>query len=564
MTSIKALMGQLGKELYRKLNITGKAEFALCLDSIDNERDLTHGARCLLDARRKCNTKTYERRSADNSEISNHIRTRTDVYQEQRKQLLKKKPKMRRAKRSEHRLGAETSHHHRRIRTMNEFCSLAQDARPSPIRKVANLVAQLAQGQHSNYQLGDWLKTYKKLLNFKETMDRKNNNDASHVFHRRLFDLALDTHHRERPTEKRTAATIVDAAISFIESVSGKRKREIRERSNVRLLSPRVAPLMPDKLETKSRPFSPSVLSFYRDDVDGGIASIPKVLEATGMTNEDRDAMIEMLMEVSGARKNVNMALDILNQLNFKGLKGEILEVTERLSTAFANLENSFLKYQKDEIAARGFTFLEAHQIDKLYRDHGLSAADDVNFDLAEYRNLNRLGREEALWKRLELLARNRTQIGRRKRAFQLVSVLSPTLLSPFMFSPVFGLSVLGPVVLSPNIFSPLILNPTVLGPYVMSPAIAMPFILSPYLLSPYVMTPIVMAPFILNPYVLSPNVLNPYLLSPIILSPLVLCPDILSPQALGGAILSPSVGSPAVLTESFFMANILSPSFLS
>ncbi|KAK0401377.1 hypothetical protein QR680_015748 [Steinernema hermaphroditum] len=456
MTSIKALMGQLGKELYRKLNITGKAEFALCLDSIDNERDLTHGARCLLDARRKCNTKTYECRKSI-------------------------------------------------------------------------------------------------MLSFTLSFRR-----------RRLFDLALDTHHRERPTEKRTAATIVDAAISFIESVSGKRKREIRERSNVRLLSPRVAPLMPDKLETKSRPFSPSVLSFYRDDVDGGIASIPKVLEATGMTNEDRDAMIEMLMEVSGARKNVNMALDILNQLNFKGLKGEILEVTERLSTAFANLENSFLKYQKDEIAARGFTFLEAHQIDKLYRDHGLSAADDVNFDLAEYRNLNRLGREEALWKRLELLARNRTQIGRRKRAFQLVSVLSPTLLSPFMFSPVFGLSVLGPVVLSPNIFSPLILNPTVLGPYVMSPAIAMPFILSPYLLSPYVMTPIVMAPFILNPYVLSPNVLNPYLLSPIILSPLVLCPDILSPQALGGAILSPSVGSPAVLTESFFMANILSPSFLS
>ncbi|TMS33373.1 hypothetical protein L596_001123 [Steinernema carpocapsae] len=365
------------------------------------------------------------------------------------------------------------------------------------------------------------------------------------------------------PRQKLTGPTMFDSAYELLDTVTGKRNKKMRESSNLRFLSPRIAPLMPDKIETRSRQLSPSVLAFYNDEAEGGVASLPKVLEATGMNLKDRDSVIEMLMEVTGARKNVNMAMDLLNHMNFRGLKGEVLEVTERLSNVFKTLEKSFLHFQHDDIKSRGFTFLEKNQIEKLYRDHGVNSADDVDFNLREYDNLTRTDREAALWERIELIAENTTEHHRRHKR-TLVSVLAPTVLSPYMFTPIYGLSILGPVVLSPNIFSPLILNPSVLGPYVLSPAVAMPFILSPYLLSPYVLTPIVMAPFILNPYVLSPNVINPYILSPLILSPLVLSPDLLSPQTLGGAILSPSVASPAVLTESYLMASVLSPSFLS
>ncbi|VDM39347.1 unnamed protein product [Toxocara canis] len=271
-----------------------------------------------------------------------------------------------------------------------------------------------------------------------------------------------------------------------------------------------------------------------------------------------------MVMDVSGAKEAVEMGLDVLGHMNFFGIEGELFEVTKRMDDLFSWLERSFNKIQNKEINQKGFTFLEVKQLKKLLNEHGVKDANEVDFDLEEYGRLRGREREEALWKRLEHIAKNNTSVQRRTKRTLPISVLNPVVLAPYMFSPVVGLSVLGPVVLSPNIFSPLLLNPSVLGPFVLSPAVAMPFILSPYLLSPYVLTPIVMAPFILNPYVLSPNVINPYILSPLILSPYVLCPDVISPQALGGQILSPSVLSPSFLTQSVLMASVLSPTFLS
>ncbi|VDM25243.1 unnamed protein product [Toxocara canis] len=257
------------------------------------------------------------------------------------------------------------------------------------------------------------------------------------------------------------------------------------------------------------------------------------VLEATGLAEKDRQAILEMVMDVSGAKH----------------------AATERLTKLFLSVEKSFNKMQRKEVKRRGYTFLEAKQVEKLLNEHGIHLWFLKSYSF--YMELTLLvSAENLLYVPFQPVIRD-------KRALP-VAVLAPLVLAPYMFAPVVGISVLGPVVLSPNIFSPLLVNPSLLSPFVLSPAVGMPFILSPYLLSPYVMTPIFAAPFILSPYVLSPNVLNPYIFSPLILSPYVLCPDILSPQALGGRILSPSILSPSLLTESVLMASVLSPTFLS
>ncbi|KAK0402711.1 hypothetical protein QR680_016488 [Steinernema hermaphroditum] len=544
-TSIKALMGQLGKELYWKLEKEGQTELARCLDVIPDQGDLSYGARCLMKAKARKPRKGW----------------RLDKYRG------KKRPK-----RSPYRLVGDDLKI--KVKQQDRLDSLLQPVPSSPIKRVSNLITRITRLNDSDYTPGGWAKSYDLLQDLKKNMDAKKSQPGAKVYEMRLYDIVLGNEEPSKPRNR--PDNLMTRAADLANVLSNNRKKGSQ---NLSLLSPRFAPIMPDKMKGGNRPLSPSILSFYKDDSEGEIASIPKILEATGMDESDRKTVIETIMEVSGARDTVDTALEILKNLNFLGMEGELFEVTNRLTSAFKALHTTFDRRQNKELDNRGFTFMERHQIEKIYSDHGIKHPNDVNFDIDAYSNQTNAQREQALWKRIELIAHNISETEyhhRAKRTFddatmraifptwKTISVLSPTVLAPYMFAPVFGLSVLGPTVLSPNIFSPLLLNPSVLGPFVLSPAVAMPFIVSPYLLSPYVLTPIVMAPFILNPYILSPNVINPYILSPLILSPYVLCPDVLSPQTLGGAILSPSVASPSVLTESTLMASVLSPTFLS
>ncbi|KAK0401276.1 hypothetical protein QR680_015682 [Steinernema hermaphroditum] len=498
---------------------------------------------------------------------------------------------------------------------MDRLRTLGEAEQPSPIRRVTNLITRITQGKETKYQPGDWMKTYNRLLDYKEQMEEKKQAPGARAFDYRLFDLVLNSDKPTKsPKDKLKPSTFLDTAFDLVDSVTGKKNKKIRDQSNVRFMSPRIAPLMPDSFGTKSRHLSPSVLAFYNDDADGGVASIPKILEATGMTTKDRDSVIEMLMEVSGARKNVNFALDIMNHLNFRGLKGEIIEVTERLTDAFKTLEKSFLHYQHDDIKTRGFTFLEPHQLDRIYKDHGIKAADEIEFSLGEYQNLTRSEKEEALWERFELLAENTTQTHRRqKRTFQVLSVGAPTVLSPYMFMPIYGvnsadevgfnlheyrgqsredreaslwqrmellaenithmeyrqkraiplISVNSPTMLSPYMFTP-VFGLSILGPVVLSPNIFSPLILNPDVLGPYVLSPAIAMPFILSPYILGPYVLTPLVMAPFILTPYVLSPNVITPYIVSPLILSPLALSPDVLSPQTLGGAILSPSFAS
>uniref|UniRef100_A0A9J2Q0Y6 ENTH domain-containing protein n=1 Tax=Ascaris lumbricoides TaxID=6252 RepID=A0A9J2Q0Y6_ASCLU len=512
--AIKALIGQLGKQLYRNLDKGDRQHYLQCLNGIANEADLSAGAKCIIAARNRLliNRKNYAKW------------TKTNKQQFQ----------------------------------------------------VTKLVRTIMNGEEPN---NNWSLSYNKLVELHKNMNAKRKLPGAKVYDLRLYDIVVGN---DKPTKAHgknmSFRDFLTMAFDLVDAFDGKTTKS--DNWNVKILSPRIAPILPEKEDRRERRhlLSPSVLPFYNDESPDTIAPLPKVFEAMGMSERDRQAVLEMVMDISGAKQAVETSLDILRNMNFFGFEAEVFEATERLSKLFSSMEKSFNKVQNKEIEQNGYTFLEVEQIKKLFDGHGISFSflylfisflkslknpSDVDFNLDEYAKLNRKQREEALWQRIERIASNRsTPHPRDKR--HVISVLNPVVLAPYMFAPVVGISILGPVVLSPNVFSPLLLNPSLLSPFVLSPSVATPFILSPYLLSPYVMTPIFAAPFILSPYVLSPNVLNPYVLSPLILSPYVLCPDILSPQALGGPILSPSMFSPSVLTDSFLMASVLSPTFMS
>lgn len=72
-------------------------------------------------------------------------------------------------------------------------------------------------------------------------------------------------------------------AMDLFNRVGGDRNRPDRLRSNAKFLSPRFAPLMPDKVEADKSELSPTILAFYDEPTSGNktysnnIASIPQV-----------------------------------------------------------------------------------------------------------------------------------------------------------------------------------------------------------------------------------------------------------------------------------------------
>ncbi|KAF8372292.1 hypothetical protein PRIPAC_78721 [Pristionchus pacificus] len=624
--SLKGLLVQMAKELVQKLNEGAERDLLLCLHRIPSKTDIVRASECLVAARSTITGRGVLRTedTTRSAFIVEDFEKRTRMNKKRARRRIQKLTKMRkttsehmRFKRSEHRLverPGDKKQRHSFVRRLDSSPDL-MTAGLTPIQQFSRDIVTLVNGKEPKG--GAWGKTYKSILKMKKGIDAQWKSAGARVYDLPMDRLVFDKNATNSapssllPTRSVKMPDVVERAFSLADSFRAHLSRDSRD-ANVKMLSPRFAPVMPDKHDGRGS-LSPSILAFYKvlsifcyltispvfslskctsgmpnedvsstergpitqDDAEDQIVPLPSLLKATGMKRKDRDSLLEMIMEVSGARTTVDAAFETLNEINLFGVEGPFLEVTKKLEEAFHDLEKSFTRQQKREMSKRKFAFLSKNQLQRLYVQQGITDEHHADFDLDAYDALTPHQREEALWRRVEIFAMNKTtqkRGGRVKRQSipgQVVRpnelyVLAPTVLEPYMFKPIYGLSVLGPTVLSPSLFSPLILNPAVGSPYVLSPAIGMPFILSPYLLSPYVLSPMVFDPFILSPYVLSPNVVNPYVLSPLILSPLVLCPDVLSPMVLGGNILSPSLASPSIFTKNTLTVSVLSPSFLS
>ncbi|MCP9261547.1 MLt-TeN (Mlt-10) related [Dirofilaria immitis] len=565
--SIKALLGQVGKQMYGQLTEDEQKKLALCLDQIEDEHDLVAGAKCLLQARHEVHFRTYrqdfeEGQTPDKIDVTSAFITTSSEEEESLKNYDYKRKNVERYdemgaretashpphsgfenkfllhppeasthfsgfpnildlnhmknlipytshtfehlinstlisdlphqqklwvsrqmylnqllltnNKSDHILmpeensneGSETSETSYLIENEIKKTSslVGQSFNPSHHKKMSRFISVMISGKEGG---GNWTKTYEQITELKKQMDQRLESSNARVYNLRLFDLVLGN-------EKRTRPKVL--------------------------------------MQSQNRILSPAILSFYKDDSSDSIVPLPK-------------AVLEMVMDVSGARIAIEMISDIFKETNIFVLKDTIFEATKRINQAFKTLEKSFSIEQRNEMESRG-----------------IMKSEDIKFDLEKYEQLNGKQREEAL-KNIEKTSSN-------------IIAYTNHFITIHVF-PIFGLSILGPVVLSPSIFSPLILNPSILSPYVLSPGIFLPFLLSPYILSLYVLSPLVGAPYILSPYVLSPNVINPYLLSPLVLSPYILSPDIISPQVLGGQILSPYAFSPSIYTDSVLMSII-------
>uniref|UniRef100_A0A915LHA5 Chitinase II domain-containing protein n=1 Tax=Meloidogyne javanica TaxID=6303 RepID=A0A915LHA5_MELJA len=373
------------------------------------------------------------------------------------------------------------------------------------------------------------------------------------AYNMRMYDLVLG---RDEPSmsqvEQESPQGLLKMGITLLNKLTqnGSNKTEA---TNFKFMSPRFAPLMPDGANKKSL-FSPTIFALYENeeneeingDKEGNLLktadSLPKVLRASGLKSGDRQALLQMLMQLSGSIGHVKKAIELLKSLNFFEIEPDFREANKKIINAYKKVERSFDNEQKYDIDSRGWTFLDQRQFDQLCKEQHADFPEELRKETERFSQLDRIGREQALWKRIERIARNipdeyadKLDERRRRKIEKLyrgkfrfkrqagVEVGQPVILAPFMFTPTMGLSVLGPLILSPSIFAPQILAPSVLSPFVLSPGAPMPFILSPFVLGPFILSPMALTPFILTPYVLSPNILNPYALSPLILSPNVI-----------------------------------------
>ncbi|CAD5211260.1 unnamed protein product [Bursaphelenchus okinawaensis] len=434
-----------------------------------------------------------------------------------------------------------------------------KNEKTSPVSKVVNLISKLT----TKTSTTPWNSIYNNLLDMKKKMELKEKASSSRTYNMRMYDLVLDNKIPTRTIkESKDPKVLIETAFELFSSL----RTSNNHTRSYKFLSPRIAPLMPQKSSSDDNFLSPTLLSFYEDDRT--IASIPSILKATHLSGKERDEVMTLLMQLSGTTDAIKDSANLLEHLNFADMANELTDVNNRIDKMYKNLESDLSKRQKRDLDTKGFTFMNTVQQQKVYVNNEFNITTDNEF-LDAFGQLDRQDKENALWNTIEQVALRESmedykhRLKRRKRSSS-VTVFSAVILGPYMFAPSFGLTIMGPVILSPSIFSPSILNPMALSPYIGSPGLGMPSILSPYVLSPMVLNPVLMSPLVLSPYVLSPNILTPNLLSPLILSPLVLSPDILSPGGLGGSVLSPAVASPAILTDSFLMATILSPTVFS
>ncbi len=95
------------------------------------------------------------------------------------------------------------------------------------------------------------------------------------------------------------------------------------------------------------------------------------MLSATGMGIKDQEAMMEFVMEVSGARVGVDRAIDALKSGDFLGLAHDVIDSNDRLTKIFESLIESFSKRQKDALDTKGYAFLDRAQMEAFYGPNG-------------------------------------------------------------------------------------------------------------------------------------------------------------------------------------------------
>uniref|UniRef100_A0A0N5C7I2 Uncharacterized protein n=1 Tax=Strongyloides papillosus TaxID=174720 RepID=A0A0N5C7I2_STREA len=543
----------MGKDLINKMDsIKEKVALLQCLEKIDyNNNDPKYPAQCLILAKDRKLMKTLRRSKRQSYRFR-------EIYHVQR----------------------ENTSEYNIIRQDNIKELKTKESEDSFFKKIVKFFTNIFSFSNKDREMKKkkpWKDTYRKIKKLNDIMNDKNLNNSNN--YKRVFDYVsenqpdyLKRYVRATTPPKPLESQFNDLIFTLKKHYSGKETPSI--------LSPRFASILPSNMRNRKSQYSflsPNLFPLYHDESDpnskNDILPLPKVMNELGMDDKDKEAVLEMVMDVTGVDSIIE---DVSRVLEDNGLDGEINEITNFVSTTFQNIQKTFSFRQKRDIETLKYGFLSPKQLEMLYGENGpyQIKRSKFPFSIGQYKKMTLVDKKRSLWESVRKISEIPDPIAERRggsrffsRRFKrtLTLKLEHTTLTPFAFAPSINtFTLLGPTTLSPSLFSPSIIAPYLLSPPVLSPQVGNPMIFSPYVLGPNVLSAAVFNAYVFTPYVLSPNVINPYVLSPVILSPFVLCPDVLSPTVLSGVILSPSVLSPSVYTDTILAANVLSPTFLS
>jgi hypothetical protein len=126
-------------------------------------------------------------------------------------------------------------------------------------------------------------------------------------------------------------------------------------------LSPKFGSIVKQDKTASNRFLSPNIFPFYKDD--SAILPIPEVLEATGMSKDDENAVMELVMEASGANNMVQDIVRILNETDVASFALDIDGVSNVILNAFQKISKGLHPRQKRQLRQKHYTFIKADQL---------------------------------------------------------------------------------------------------------------------------------------------------------------------------------------------------------
>ncbi|WKY04228.1 hypothetical protein Q1695_005309 [Nippostrongylus brasiliensis] len=364
--------------------------------------------------------------------------------------------------------------------------------------------------------------------------------------------------------------------LEMVRQVKQRRRHKVLRRVGARLVVSATGSEVGNKTV---RILSPRIGSAGRDENKEVSVLSPNIALNTNSGDTEKDALLELLLEVSGATHGMREALDRLKANETPAMTKADVEKTlgkkerQKIDVIQA-MEKTYSAKQMESFKNRGFAFMTGYQRRLVY---GKASPYHDEVVLRRTRGLQPAQLERKLINLIRLEAMGKSDYNRRMK-YDLInaptinsvfvnapltnvnSIFSPVLLSAFITSP----TLVGPLILSPWLLSTLVASPWALCPIILSPFTFVPIILSPVAMSPFVLSPGVFSPAILSPLLMVPYILSPGVFNPLILSPLLLSPLVLSPTAAAPVILSPALLAPVVLSPLYHSAVVLSPSLLS
>ncbi|EFP05188.1 CRE-MLTN-5 protein [Caenorhabditis remanei] len=450
------------------------------------------------------------------------------------------------------------------------------------------------------------------LMNTAKIEEEIEDEELKEMFHQKVSNMTEEEKMMMIPIDLIRQATKIGLGLSGHNTTD-------MDTKTIKLISPRFMSVLPEDEEARKNEvdvLSPSLFSLHDSGSDletkTSFKSIFGMADKVGMTAEDSQNFLDLLVEATGVAEAVEEAEDKLtNALRKKddamgrGPDGQPLyftkeNITERFPAEakkielFEKLDKTYSIEQLKDMNQTGYTVLNPKQMQMIY---GKKSPFKNPRLLKTFNNMTRAEIQRAIHSTIKDVAEEKLKFEVRQNDIVLSPVLntalindpktasqalilspavfvalinSPALfgsviLSPWLFVPlILSPRILSPVILDPFMFVPIILSPVALDPVVLSPGIFNPFVLSPLVMCPFILSPQVMTPLILSPFALTPLILTPLALSPIILSPFVLSPQVLSPQYISGLFLSPYALSPAIESKGALFTVFASPSWLS